>query len=105
MREYTALQSITHLPFADVILSGQFRAPASDSNDTLPYVVPPKLMGYLEETHNDSQLQAVKVFFSLSTLSTLFINACVFILMLQFIVQAGLTRSPVILIQVLPLMG
>lgn len=72
VREYTALQSIGQLPFADVILSGQLKAALNDSSDASSYVVPSKLMEFLEENHNESQLQAIK---------------------------AALTRSPVVLIQ------
>ncbi|MCO5576307.1 hypothetical protein L7F22_030116 [Adiantum nelumboides] len=69
VREYTALQSMCQLPFADVILSGQSKVTLNDFSDS---IVPPKLLEFLEENHNDSQIQAIK---------------------------AGLTRSPIVLIQ------
>ncbi|MCO5574144.1 hypothetical protein L7F22_027924 [Adiantum nelumboides] len=69
VREYTALQSMCQLPFADVILSGQSKVTLNDSSDS---IVPPKLLEFLEENHNDSQIQAIK---------------------------AGLTCSPIVLIQ------
>ncbi|KAH7281053.1 hypothetical protein KP509_36G027600 [Ceratopteris richardii] len=57
IREYTALQSVNHLPFADVILSGQDKIKINDSSDS---IIPPKLMGFLLENHNESQIQAIK---------------------------------------------
>lgn len=71
MREYTALQSVGHLPFADVILTGQVKS-AHETSSNVQWSVPIRLMDFLEESHNDSQLMAIK---------------------------AGLGRDPVILIQ------
>ncbi|MQL89807.1 hypothetical protein Taro_022394, partial [Colocasia esculenta] len=60
MREYIALQSISSLPFKDMILSATDKLEDSNLQDEA-WSVPRPLMDFLENTHNESQLEAIRV--------------------------------------------
>eukprot|EP01018_Ginkgo_biloba_P018605 Gb_01813 [translate_table: standard] len=71
LREYTALRSVGSLPFADLIFSAQSKCMDNDASSK-SWNIPKPLMEYLEDNHNESQLEAI---------------------------LAGLTRNPIVLIQ------
>ncbi|KAI0507768.1 hypothetical protein KFK09_013896 [Dendrobium nobile] len=71
MREYTAMHSIAHLPFKDLILSASHKSYCSVSEGQA-WNVPKPLMDHLEDCLNSSQLDAI---------------------------NAGLSRKPFVLIQ------
>lgn len=71
MREYTAMHSIAHLPFKDLILSASHKSYCSIS-DGQTWNVPKPLMDHLKDSLNSSQLDAI---------------------------NAGLLREPFVLIQ------
>ncbi|PKU82439.1 putative helicase MAGATAMA 3 [Dendrobium catenatum] len=71
MREYTAMHSIAHLPFKDLILSASHKSYCSVSEGQA-WNVPKPLMDHLEDCLNSSQLDAI---------------------------NAGLLRKPFVLIQ------
>ncbi|GAB2275183.1 hypothetical protein Dimus_009945 [Dionaea muscipula] len=67
-REYVALRSISSLPFKDLIL----KAADNNTNTDHAWNIRPRLMEYIESSHNKSQLEAIR---------------------------AGLSRKPFVLIQ------
>lgn len=60
MREYTAMHSIAHLPFKDLILSASHKSYCSVSEGQA-WNVPKPLMDHLEDCLNSSQLDAINV--------------------------------------------
>ncbi|KAH9325859.1 hypothetical protein KI387_006037, partial [Taxus chinensis] len=56
LREYTALQSVGSLPFADLIISAQTKKIESNAS----WNIPKPLMECLESNHNESQLEAIQ---------------------------------------------
>ncbi|OVA00246.1 putative helicase MAGATAMA 3 [Macleaya cordata] len=58
IREYVALWSISSLPFKDLVLSG---AEQDATSEHRPWKIPRPLMEFLENNHNKSQLDAIRV--------------------------------------------
>ena len=80
MREYVALRSISYLPFKDLILSGMDKSREDSVHDQM-WTVPRPLMEFLESNHNESQMEAIRVSWSLILRKlVLFIFSCFYML-------------------------
>ncbi len=63
LREYTALRSVSMLPFAKTILSASLTKTdeADSAKEAGQWNIPTSLLDHLSLNHNDSQLQAIQV--------------------------------------------